>query len=53
MRDSELMLKDFENAGLDVTSQKCKKCELETLSEGIIRRYQVLVHGRNVYNFGV
>ena len=25
VRDSELMLKDFENAGLYVTSQKCKK----------------------------
>lgn len=38
------MFTDFNNSGLDVTSQKCKKCDFETHSEGLLRQHKVTNH---------
>ena len=35
---------DFKKSGQDMTSRKCKKCELEVHSEGLLRRHNVRVH---------
>ena len=34
----------FKKSGQDMTSRKCKKCELEVHSEGLLRRHNVRVH---------
>ena len=39
--DVDVMFADFNNLGLDVTSQKCKKCNFETHSEGHLRQHKV------------
>ena len=38
------MHKDLTGSGLDVHSQKCKKCEFATHSEGLLRRHNTLIH---------
>ena len=42
--DVDVMFADFNNCGLDVTSQKCKKCNFETHSEGHLRQHKVSNH---------
>ena len=41
------MLTGFKKSGQDVTSQKCKNCELKVHSEGLLRRHKVRVHDAN------
>ena len=38
------MRKDFIGSGLDIQSQKCKKCEFTTYSEGLLRQHKVMIH---------
>ena len=43
-RDVDVMYTDFENSGLDVYSQRCKKCDHKTHSEGHLRQHKVANH---------
>ena len=45
--DAELMVKDFSNSELESMSQECKKCEFDTISEGMLKRHKVLIHDSN------
>ena len=45
--DAELMVKDFSNSELESLSQECKKCEFDTISEGMLKRHKVLIHDSN------
>ena len=47
-KDIEDMFDDFKKSGLYVTNHKCKKCELEVHSQGILGRHKVRVHDSNV-----
>ena len=44
-KDVDVMYTDFENSGLDVYSQRCKKCDHKTHSEGHLRQHKVANHG--------
>ena len=48
--ESKDILKMRENRGLDVLSQKCKKCDFETHSEGLLRLHKGSTHGNKETN---
>ena len=43
-KDAEAMFTELEDWGLDVYSQKCKKFDFETHSEGLLRQHKVKSH---------
>ena len=43
-KDCKVMFELRMNCGLDVKSQKCKKCEFQTHSEGLLRRHKETEH---------
>ena len=43
-KDGNEMFTELEDWGLDVYSQKCKKCDFETHSEGFLRQHKVRSH---------
>ena len=43
-KDVDVMYTDLENSGLDVYSQRCKKCDHKTHSEGHLRQHKVANH---------
>ena len=43
-KDADKMLNELDDWGLDVYSQKCKKCYLETHSEGLLRQHKLESH---------
>ena len=45
-KDAEIILEDRNDFGCDVFSKKCKKCDHETHSEGVLRLHKVEDHNR-------
>ena len=43
-KDAEIILEDRNDFGCDVLSKKCKKCDHETHSEGVLRLHKVEDH---------
>ena len=50
VRDAELMHKDFSKMELESMSQNCKKCDFDTISEGMLKRHRVLIHDSSKEN---
>ena len=41
------MIKDFSKSELESMNPKCKKCDFDTISEGMLKRHKVLIHDSN------